>query len=546
MSCESEIAGAVPLPRNEPLRSYLPGSPERAALTSALSTHANQQIELTQTVNGRQFVGEGEAVPLVMPHDYRHVLGHMRQATPADVERAVDAALGAAPAWRETSFGQRAAVVLRAAELLSGPWRDTLNAATMLGQSKTVIQSEIDAACELIDFMRFNVGYGQRVMAEALHSPPGAWNQFDQRPLEGFVLAVTPFNFTSIAGNLPLAPALMGNTVVWKPSPTQMLAAHYTMRLLERAGLPPGVINVVTGDGEAVSQVAVVHPELAGIHFTGSTRTFQRLWHTVGENITRYRSYPRLVGETGGKDFVIAHPSADPAEVHTALVRGSFEYQGQKCSASSRAYLPRSLWEAGLGDQLVATAAEIRYGDIADFANFGGAVIDRRSFDRLDGVVARIKGNPACRVLAGGVTDDSVGFFVRPTVLTCDDPTHEAFTTEYFGPILTVFVYPDAEFDAVMAQAADAAPYALTGAIFATDRAVIAQATKVLRFSAGNFVINDKPTAAVVGQQPFGGARASGTNDKAGSIFNVMRWVSPRVVKETFVPANDYRYPEMG
>ena len=546
MSCESETVHAVPLPRNEPLRSYRPGSSERASLSSALSTHANQQIELTQTVNGRQFVGEGQPVPLVMPHDHRHVLGHMRQATAADVTLAIDAALDAAPAWREASFAQRAAVVLRAAELLSGPWRVTLNAVTMLGQSKTAIQAEIDAACELIDFMRFNVGYGQRIMAEPLYSPQGAWNQFDQRPLEGFVLAITPFNFTSIAANLPLAPVLMGNTVVWKPSPTQMLSAHYTMRLLEQAGLPPGVINIVTGDGEAVSRVAVVHPDLAGIHFTGSTRTFQQLWRTVGENITRYRSYPRLVGETGGKDFVIAHASADPAEVHTALVRGSFEYQGQKCSAASRAYLPRSLWEASLRDQLAATAAEIRYGDVADFTNFGGAVIDRRSFDRLDGVVARINSDPACKVLAGGVTDDSVGFFVRPTVFTCDDPAHEAFTTEYFGPILTVFVYPDAEFDAVMAQAADAAPYALTGAIFATDRAVIAQANKVLRFSAGNFVINDKPTAAVVGQQPFGGARASGTNDKAGSIFNVMRWVSPRVVKETFVPANDYRYPEMG
>jgi 1-pyrroline-5-carboxylate dehydrogenase len=458
----------------------------------------------------------------------------------------VKAATQAAPAWRELAFEERAAIFLRAAELLAGPWRQTLNAATMLGQSKTAQQAEIDSACELIDFLRFNVHFAHRLLGEQPLSSPGVWNRFDHRPLEGFVYAITPFNFTAIAGNLPTSVALLGNTVVWKPSPTQQFAAHFTMRLLEAAGLPPGVINMVTGDGIAVSEVALADPDLAGIHFTGSTRTFQLLWQTVGGNIGRYRSYPRLVGETGGKDFIIAHPSADADALHTALVRGAFEYQGQKCSAASRAYLPRSLWDGGLRDRLAATTQELTYGDVTDFGNFGGAVIDSRAFAKHSKAFEMMAADPACTVLAGGTADDSVGYFVRPTVVECGDPGHEVFSTEYFGPILAVHVYPDAEFEGTVRQAEQAAPYALTGSIFATDRRVVDWAAGALRFAAGNFYINDKPTGAVVGQQPFGGARASGTNDKAGSWQNLVRWMSPRTIKETFVPPTDHTYPHMG
>jgi 1-pyrroline-5-carboxylate dehydrogenase len=415
----------------------------------------------------------------------------------------------------------------------------------MLGQSKTAIQAEIDAACELIDFLRFNVHFGRQLLEDQPSSAPGGWNRFDHRPLEGFVLAITPFNFTAIAGNLPTAPALMGNTVVWKPSPAQQLSAHFTMRLLEAAGLPPGVINLVTGYGSAVSEVALVDRNLAGVHFTGSTATFQHLWRTVGENIARYRTYPRLVGETGGKDFVIAHPSAEANALGTALIRGAYEYQGQKCSAASRAYVPKSLWNGGLRDAVAATAEQLSYGDVTDFRHFGGAVIDRRAFDRLSGVLDRLKNDAACTVVAGGEADDSEGYFVRPTLVECDDPGHEVFTREYFGPVLAVHVYDDARFDDVVAQAADVADYALTGSVFATDRGAIDRAGEALRFSAGNFYVNDKPTGAVVGQQPFGGARASGTNDKAGSILNLLRWVSPRTIKETFVPPTDHRYPHM-
>jgi 1-pyrroline-5-carboxylate dehydrogenase len=415
----------------------------------------------------------------------------------------------------------------------------------MLGQSKTVHQAEIDAACELADFLRFNVHFARRILAEQPDSSAGVWNRFDHRPLEGFVLAITPFNFTAISGNLPSAPALMGVPVVWKPSPTQQLAAHYTMRLFEAAGLPPGVINMVTGDGQAVSQVALVDRDLAGIHFTGSTATFQHLWSTVGAHISSYRSYPRLIGETGGKDFVIAHPSAPVDSLITGLVRGAFEYQGQKCSAASRAYLPRSLWDGGLRDALAQTVEQLSYGDIADFRNFGGAVIDRRAFDKHVAVFAAVESDPAARVLVGGHADDSEGYFVQPTVIECTDPTNELFVREFFGPILSVYVYDDADWLDVVNQAADIAPYALTGSVFATDRAAIDQASEILRFSAGNFYVNDKPTGAVVGQQPFGGARASGTNDKAGSIFNMLRWVSPRSIKETFVPPTDHRYPHM-
>jgi 1-pyrroline-5-carboxylate dehydrogenase len=534
-----------PVPVNEPIRSYSPGSPERASLEARLKEMAGEQVDLTMTVAGHQRMAEGNRFDVVQPHRHAAILGVGAQATATDVAAVVDAALAAAPDWRDLPYDERAAVLLRAADLLAGPWRDTVNGATMLGQSKTCYQAEIDAACELIDFLRFNVHFGRSILAEQPLSAPGTWNRMDYRPLEGFVLAITPFNFTSIAGNLPLAPALMGNTVVWKPSPTQQLAAHYIMRLLEAAGLPAGVVNMVTGDGQAVSQVALTHPELAGIHFTGSTATFQHLWSTVGAHIADYRGYPRLVGETGGKDFVVAHPSADPASLVTGLVRGAFEYQGQKCSAASRAYLPRSLWDGGVRDALAQTTESLTYGDVTDFSNFGGAVIDRRAFDRLTGVLDMARSDSSISVLAGGSADDAHGYFVRPTVLVGTDPTHEIFGREYFGPILGVFVYDDADWAEMLAQAADVAAYALTGAVFATDRAVIDEASRVLRFSAGNFYVNDKPTGAVVGQQPFGGARASGTNDKAGSVLNVLRWVSARALKETFVPPTDHRYPHM-
>jgi 1-pyrroline-5-carboxylate dehydrogenase len=537
---------SVPEPRNEPVLTYAPGTPERDRLQARLADLAAVRLDLTMTIDGREHTGTGDPIDVVQPHRHAHVLGVTRNASTKDAEAAVTAATKAAPMWRDLPYSERAAVFLRAADLLAGPWRETLNAATMLGQSKSAQQAEIDAACELIDFLRFNVHFGHWLLTDQPRSSAGVWNRFDHRPLEGFVYAITPFNFTAIAGNLPSAPALMGNTVVWKPSPTQQFAAHFTMRLFEAAGLPPGVINMVTGDGLAVSEVALAHPDLAGIHFTGSTGTFQHLVKTVGANIAGYRTYPRLVGETGGKDFVIAHPSADPDALVTALVRGAFEYQGQKCSAASRAYVPASLWNSGVRDKLASVAESLTYGDVSDFANFGGAVIDRRAFDKHSAALDRVKNSPACTVLAGGTADDSEGFFVRPTVIECSDPGHEVFTTEYFGPILGVHVYPDETFDDVVAQAEGIAPYALTGAIFATDRAAIDRATHALRFAAGNFYINDKPTGAVVGQQPFGGARASGTNDKAGSWQNLVRWVSPRTLKETFVPPTDHTYPHMG
>jgi 1-pyrroline-5-carboxylate dehydrogenase len=498
------------------------------------------------TIDGEQRAAAGATIDVVQPHRHTHVLGVTHHAVAADAADAVAAAKRAAPAWRAMPYAERAAVFLRAADLLAGPWRDTLNAATMLGQSKTCHQAEIDSACELIDFLRFNVHFGQQLLGDQPISSPGVWNRFDHRPLEGFVVAITPFNFSAIAGNLPTAPALMGNTVVWKPSVTQQLAAHHTMRLLEAAGLPPGVINMVTGDGVAVSEVALSDPDFGGLHFTGSTATFHRLWRAIAANLDSYRSYPRIVGETGGKDFVIAHPSADADALCTALIRGAFEYQGQKCSAASRAYVPRSLWTGGLRDRLAATAESLSYGDITDFAHFGGAVIDRRAFDKLASALDRFKNYDACTVLAGGTADDSEGFFIRPTVVECTDPGYELFTTEYFGPILGVHVYDDPDFEQAVAQAEGISPYALTGSIFATDRRVIDWAAQALRYAAGNFYINDKPTGAVVGQQPFGGARASGTNDKAGSAHNLMRWISPRAIKETFVPPTDHRYPHMG
>jgi 1-pyrroline-5-carboxylate dehydrogenase len=537
----------VPVPYNEPVRQYQPGSADRAALEAKLKELASQRAELTMTIGGRPVFGGGERVPVVQPHNFRKVLGEFGNASDGDVTAAIAAAGAAAPAWRSLSFSDRAAVFLRAADLLAGPWRTTVNAATVLGQSKSVYQAEIDAACELIDFWRYNVSYARQLLSEQPESAPGSWNRMEYRPLEGFVLAITPFNFTSIAGNLPTAPALLGNVVVWKPSPTQQLAAHYLMRLLEAAGLPPGVINMVTGDGSAVSRVALTHPALAGIHFTGSTPTFQHLWSTVGANISTYRDYPRLVGETGGKDFVIVHPSADPASIVTTLVRGAYEYQGQKCSAASRAYVPRSLWESSVRDELASVTQSLTFGDVSeDLSLFGGAVIDTRAIDKHKGAFERARSRPSVQFLTGGTVDDSEGYFVAPTVLVCDDPGDEVFTTEYFGPILAVHVYEDSSFEDVVAQAADVAPYALTGAILATDRTAIAFASDRLRYSAGNFYINDKPTGAVVGQQPFGGARASGTDDKAGSVFNLVRWVSARAIKETFVPPTDYRYPHMG
>jgi 1-pyrroline-5-carboxylate dehydrogenase len=536
----------VPVPANEPVKPYAPGSRERATLEAKIKELAGEQHDLTMTIGGERRLGGGAPIDVVQPHNHRHVLGRMGNATDADVGAAIEVAGRAAPGWRALSFDDRAAILLRAADLLAGPWRATMNAASVLGQSKSIQQAEIDAACELIDFWRFNVDYGRQLLTHQPISSPGVWNKMDYRPLEGFVLAITPFNFTSIAANLPTSVALMGNVVIWKPSPTQQLAAEVTMRLLEEAGLPPGVINLVTGDGQAVSNAALTHPDLAGIHFTGSTATFQHLWRTVGENIAGYRSYPRLVGETGGKDFVVAHPSADAEALRTILIRGAFEYQGQKCSAASRAYVPRSLWET-MRDDLCDVVESLTMGNVAeDLSLFMGAVIDERAFAKHSAALDRARATSGLRILVGGGADDSEGYFVEPTIIEAADPSDEIFTKEYFGPILGVHVYEDGAYDAMLTQMERAAPYGLTGSIVARDRAAIAAATDRLRFAAGNFYINDKPTGAVVGQQPFGGARASGTNDKAGSLFNLTRWVSVRSIKETLVPPTDHRYPHMG
>ncbi|WP_432498998.1 L-glutamate gamma-semialdehyde dehydrogenase [Kineococcus auxinigenes] len=537
----------VPAPRNEPVHGYAPGSTERKLLTDQLAEQAANPVEITQTVGGVQSTGGGERIDVVQPHRHASVLGTFRAATHADARAAVDAALAAGPQWAAMDYEDRAAVFLRAADLLAGPWREKLAAATMLGQSKTAHQAEIDAPCELVDFWRFNVAFGRRLIAEQPVSSPGVWNRLDHRPLEGFVYAVTPFNFTAIAGNLPTAPALMGNTVVWKPSPTQMLSAHWTMRLLEAAGLPPGVVNLVGGDGRAVSDVALADPHLAGIHFTGSTATFQHLWHTVGENIGNYRTYPRLVGETGGKDFVLAHPSADPQVLSTAMLLGAFEYQGQKCSAASRAFVPRSVWER-MGEDFLARVESLSYGDVTDLSNFGGAVIDARSFAKNAAAIDRARATAGVEVAAGGTYDDSEGYFVRPTVLLGEDPGDEVFSTEYFGPILAVHVYDDSRpgaWEDVLRLVDSGSQYGLTGAVIADDRVAVRRAQDALRFAAGNFYVNDKPTGAVVGQQPFGGSRASGTNDKAGSILNLQRWTSPRALKETFVAPTTHVYPHM-
>jgi len=536
---------SVPAPVNEPNLDYAPGNRERAELEIRLVELQKDQIELKATIGGEQRFGKGEELRVVQPHNHQHVLGMTRGATAADAKAAIKSAGDAAPAWRAMSFEDRASIILKAADLLAGPWRQTINAATMLGQSKTAWQAEIDAACELIDFWRFNVLYAQQILSgQPMANAKGVWNRTDYRPLEGFVYAITPFNFTAIAGNLPTAPALMGNTVLWKPAVTQQLAAHFTMRLLEEAGMPPGVINMLPGHGAGVSDVALAHPDLAGIHFTGSTPTFQHLWRTVGANVSSYRSYPRLVGETGGKDFIVAHPSADPDVVRTAMTRGAFEYQGQKCSAASRAYIARSVWRK-IRTDFVAEVDSITMGDVTDLSNFMGAVIDDRAFDKHKKAIARARRSPKLDVVAGGKVDDEVGYFVRPTVIESSDPTDAIFDTEYFGPILAVHVYDDGDFEAAVRQLESFSKYALTGAIIAQDRAAIAWAMETLRFAAGNFYVNDKPTGAVVGQQPFGGARASGTNDKAGSAQNLLRWTSPRSIKETFAPPKDYRYPHL-
>ena len=534
-----------PRPINEPVHTYAPGTPERRRIVDELSRQSSAEpAELPHIIGGAAHIGDGERLDVVQPHSHHEVLGTMTNATHDDARAAVDAAMAAQESWAHTTFDDRAAVLLRAADLLSGPWREKLAAATMLGQSKTVQQAEIDAPCELVDFWRFNVEFAREILAEQPISSSGVWNRLDHRPLDGFVYAITPFNFTAIAGNLPTAPMLMGNTVVWKPSPTQAYAAHVTMKLLEEAGLPAGVINLVNGDGRAMSDVALADENLAGIHFTGSTATFQHLWREVGNRIDHYRNYPRIVGETGGKDFIVAHSSADPDVLRTALIRGAFEYQGQKCSAASRAYVARSVWDR-MGDDFLSEAAELTYGDVRDLSNFGGAVIDRRAFDKQVAAIDRAKTVASMTVAVGGQCDDSEGYFVRPTVLLGDDPTDEAFSTEYFGPILSLHVYDDADFESTLRMVDSTARYALTGSIIATDLAAVSTASNLLRNAAGNFYINDKPTGAVVGQQPFGGARASGTNDKAGSKANLMRWTSTRTIKENFVPPTDSAYPHM-
>lgn len=536
----------VPEPVNEPVRGYAPGSPERDSLEARLKELASAEpVELTATIGGEQRMPGGQPFEVTMPSDRSHVLGRSANASAEDARAAIAAAAAAAPAWAATPYHERAAVFLRAADLLAGPWRDTLNAATMLGQGKTIQQAEIDAACELIDFWRFNVAFGEQLIAEQPISSPGVWNQLDYRPLEGFVYAITPFNFTAIAGNLPTAPALMGNVVLWKPSPTQQFAAHFTMRLLEAAGLPPGVINLLPGDGIDVSSVALTDPGFAGLHFTGSTATFKKLWREIGDNLDHYRAYPRIVGETGGKDFVVAHPSADPATVITALIRGAFEYSGQKCSAASRAYVARGVWDK-ISDELARRTDALAVGDVRDLANFTSAVIDERAFAKHKAAIDAANTAADCEVVAGGRYDDSEGFFVRPTIITSDNPEAEIFTTEYFGPILGIYVYDDDRYAETLELVDQTSPYGLTGAVIATDRAAIDQAREALRQAAGNFYINDKPTGAVVGQQPFGGARASGTDDKAGSMWNLARWVSPRAIKETFVPPTAEAYPHMG
>lgn len=534
----------APRPVNEPVLSYAPGSPERAALQAALADHASSEIEIPLIIDGKE-VRTGSMGQAVMPHDHGHVLATWHKAGPKEVEQAIAAAIEAHKSWSRWPWEERARVFLRAADLLAKGWRQTLNATTVLGQSKTSHQAEIDASCELIDFFRFNVHFAQGIYEEQSISDPGMWNWSEYRPLEGFVYAISPFNFTAIGGNLTGAPALMGNTVVWKPSDSAVYSNYYVIKLLEEAGLPPGVINFIPGDPVEITNKVLAHPEFAGLHFTGSTDVFRTLWQEVGNRIGSYRSYPRLVGETGGKDFILAHPSADAPALTTAMVRGAFEYQGQKCSAASRAYVPESIWSR-IKDDLIAQVESVTMGDPQDFSNFMGAVIHERSFDKVTGYIERANAAGDANVIVGGQSDKSTGWFVRPTVIQANDPGYESMREEIFGPVLSVFVYPDAEWDQILDVVDSTSPYALTGGVFSTDRAAIQEAHERLWYSAGNFYVNDKPTGAVVGQQPFGGSRASGTNDKAGSPLNLVRWVSARSVKETLVPPTEYRYPFMG
>jgi 1-pyrroline-5-carboxylate dehydrogenase len=532
-----------PPPRNEPVHDYAPGSAEREEVRRRIAEMRGDRMDLPMVIGGED-VRSADTFEQVEPHDRAHVLATVHQGGAPEVERAIAAAGEAWPDWSRLPWEERAAVFLRAAELLAGPWRSTLVAATMLGQSKTVHQAEIDAAAELIDFLRFNVEFMTRIYAEQPISSPGVWNRMEYRPLEGFVFAVTPFNFTAIGGNLPSSAALMGNTVVWKPASTAAYSAFYVMRVFQEAGLPPGVINLVYGPGAAIGDPALASDRLAGVHFTGSTPVFHSMWRTIGNNIDRYRNYPRIVGETGGKDFIVAHPSADVDAVATAIVRGSFEYQGQKCSAASRIYAPSNLWPA-LRERLAEEVAEIRMGDVADFSNFMGAVIDAKAQKGHREAIELARERDDTKIVVGGGVDDSRGFFVEPTVIETSDPDMPLMRDELFGPIVTTYVYPENRWEETLHLVDRSAPYGLTGAVFADDREAVIRAGDALRYAAGNFYVNDKPTGAVVGQQPFGGARASGTNDKAGSMWNLIRWVSPRTIKETFVPPRDYRYPFM-
>ena len=531
----------LPPPVNEPVKAYAPGSPEKAELKARLKSMAAERLDIPLVIGGKE-VRTGDKAQAVMPHDHRHVLADWHRASKDHVAQAVEAAAKAHREWSRWPWEDRAAVLLKAAELLTTTWRSTLNAATMLGQSKTVFQAEIDSACEIIDFWRFNPAYAQELYGEQPISNGSMWNQLEYRALEGFVYAITPFNFTAIGANLSTAPALMGNTVVWKPASAAIPSAYYTLRLLEAAGLPPGVINFVPGNAVAVSDALLSHRDLAGVHFTGSTEVFNSMWRTIGENMSRYRAYPRIVGETGGKDFIVAHPSADPQALAVAIARGAFEYQGQKCSAASRAYVPKSIWN-DVRDRTVAIMKDIRMGDVADFRNFMGAVIDKKSFDKISEYIADARKN--ARVVAGGGTNGETGYFVEPTLVETADPGYRLLCEEIFGPVMTVHPYPDETWEEMLAVVDRTSPYALTGAVFSRDRGAVRQAASALRNAAGNFYINDKPTGAVVGQQPFGGARGSGTNDKAGSKLNLVRWVSARAIKETFNPPLDYRYPFM-
>ena len=542
MSSNSQFR--VPTPVNEPVYSYAPGTPAREALVAKYNELYAAHVDIPMVINGEE-VRTGQTVNITPPHERHHTIGAWHRGDKTHVHAAVDAALAARPAWGSLAWEQRAAIFLKVADLVSGPYRSTINAATMLAQSKTAHQAEIDAACEFADFLRFNVQYMTDLYAQQPDSLPGMWNRLEYRPLEGFVVAITPFNFTAIAGNLPAAPALMGNTVVWKPADTQVYSAHVVMNLFRMAGLPAGVINLVTVDGPDLGDVVFSHKDFAGLHFTGSTGVFRHLWKTISNNLDRYKSYPRIVGETGGKDFIVAHPSADVDAVVANSLRGAFEFQGQKCSAASRAYVPRSL-AAVFQEKLAAELATVRMGTPADLGNFFSAVIDERSFDKIAGYIEAARQDPSCTILSGGTYDKSVGYFVAPTVVVTTDPKSKTMVEEIFGPVLTVYIYEDAAWEETLTLVDETSEYALTGAIFARDRYAIEHAMKRLENAAGNFYINDKPTGAVVGQQPFGGARGSGTNDKAGSYLNLIRWVSPRTIKETLVSPTDYRYPFLG